>query len=141
MLLNKRIMILFWITTLIHEASSYSIPLTESNWIPELETSEVGTIVLFYAGWSMHSKELMSTWEQVKNTFELNLDIKFTEVDCTGPEQFLCDKFKIFDYPHIKAFADNFEPIRYQGKHEFEELKKFAIDVEHKRVFQNKSNK
>lgn len=80
------------------------------------------TIVLFYAPWCIHSKNVMSIWDKIYNDYK-NKKINIIKINCDDKEDF-CRTFKITGYPTIRMFYKE-KIVIFDGKRDYENLSDF----------------
>lgn len=72
----------------------------------EEETAGKGSIVLFYAPWCGHCKELLPEWAKLEPTFKDDEDVLVGKVDCIEEaNKDLCVEMHIKSFPTIRYFT------------------------------------
>lgn len=82
------------------------------------------SLVLFYAPWCPHCKDLMPTWEKLSDKHKSRSDIVITKVDCEKePEQ--ATKHGVEGYPTIVLFKGGKKVATFEDDRTESAIEKF----------------
>jgi len=83
------------------------------------------SVVLFYAPWCPHCKDLMPTWEKLEDKHKSS-GIKITKIDCEkDPEQ--ATKHGVEGYPTIIMFKNGKKVATFDNERNEDAIQKFII--------------
>lgn len=92
--------------------------------------SEKKMVVLFYAPWCPHCKDLMPTWNKLAQKHSGNSAVELKKVNCDEhPEE--AQKHKVEGYPTIIMFRNGREVAKFdatQNKRDEEGIEKFISE-------------
>jgi len=84
------------------------------------------TLVLFYAPWCPHCKDIMPNWDALSKKHANDPSLKVQKVDCDAhPEQ--AKKNKVEGYPTIILFKDGKKIVYESGARDVKSLEHFAM--------------
>ena len=90
-------------------------------------SNEKATIVLFYAPWCPHCKDIMPMWDSIAKKHKDDTNVNVKKVNCEDqPEQ--AEKNEVAAFPTIILFK-NGQPIKYTGDRDEESIENFISNT------------
>ncbi len=87
-------------------------------------SDEKAVVVLYYAPWCPHCKDIMPMWENLKNKHASDSKLEVKKVDCEAePEE--ASKNDVKAFPTIILFK-NGEKVQYEGERNEEAVENFV---------------
>lgn len=111
---------------------------SQENFKSEIEEKQIqnqpnndylGEIVLYYASWCGHCKQLLPEWDKFEEFGKNKMtNIKVTKINCEDENEKICSQKEIKGYPTIRLYPKNKPEIEYSGERNQDKLIEFILN-------------